>query len=142
MTVPISHGTTIVLGSLTIGRVINLGELSQMADEEDITTYESTNAYKEKLLTLLDAGELPCAIEYDGTATTGEAALLQAKFVAKTYETLTITINDGLVTGSKFACSAAIKKLGTQWSAAGGKIIQNITFSLSGAVTHTPKVDA
>ncbi|MCE5185076.1 MAG: hypothetical protein LLF76_03005 [Planctomycetaceae bacterium] len=139
MTVPISHGTTLKIGSNTIGRIISIGELSQVTDIEDITTYDSPNKFKEKLATLKDAGDLPVVIEYDATATTGEAVVLQGKFNAQETEVITITVDDGTITGSKYQANGFVSKLGTQWGAAGAKIIQNITLTLSGAVTHAAK---
>lgn len=58
-----SAGTTLsykngTSGSTTIGKLTSIGEINQTADEVDITTLESTGAYREYLQGYKDAGTL------------------------------------------------------------------------------------
>lgn len=123
------YGTTFS-GATTgaIGEITRVGLPGISVDEIDVTTMDSTEAWKEFIAGLKDAGEASLTLLYEKANT---ATLMGA--VGAANEVWTITLPDG----STFACSGFIKSLGGE-SPQEDKISQTATVRFSGEPTFTP----
>ena len=86
-----THGkdTTAAWNSQSLGSVSSIGDVSITTDTVDISTYNQSDGFKEYLLGLSDAGEIPITCHYD-ESDTGQQNFV-TDFYAKTARTLTIT---------------------------------------------------
>lgn len=127
----IAHGITLT-GETTglIGKIINVGAPSQSREVQDVTTMDSVDMFREKIPGLIDAGELPVTVMYDGAAS-GVAAMLQEALEAAP-EVWTLVLPDA----SGYSGTAFVTALGFPSTEVGGKMTQDVTLTLSGKWTH------
>ena len=126
-------GTTGVFDGVTIGEITNVGEGTRTRELIEVFSCDSADEAVEKLSSGRDEGELPLTCIYDGEVA-GSYHSLDTKFAAGTSGTLTITFKNL----STMSATAIIRTLGTPGGPArGGIATYNITFSISGAWTHT-----
>jgi predicted secreted protein len=92
---------------------------------------DSTDAAKEYIAGMSDAGEITFTVNYDGSAA-GTANTLQTSFAARTAEVWTIAYPDT----STDAASGFITALG-KTTPLNDRISQDVTIKLTGVVTYT-----
>lgn len=92
---------------VTIGKLTSIGEINQIADEIDITTLDSTGAYREYLQGFKDAGSL----EVSGLYAPGDSSQQSFNTLYQSGDTVSWTITfpdkstitfDGFVSGVKY----------------------------------------
>jgi predicted secreted protein len=131
MTTPIqSFGTTIAFAGTAIGSVEDITGPGETAESVDITNHGSPSAYREKVATILDGGDLTFDIIY--TREAGQDALRSA-FEARTTGAVLITWPDG-GTGS-------FQGFVSNWNWAtpvAGVLRASLGITVAGAVTITP----
>jgi len=125
------HGTTLVGGSTgTVANVISITGPNQTRDSIDVSTMDSTSAFREFISGMLDPGEITFDVNYAGAAA-GEANSLNTALTAAA-ETWTITFPDT----SSWACSGFVTALGFG-DPFDDKITQSVTIKFSGVPTFT-----
>lgn len=82
-----TFGTILKWAGQAIARVTDITGPGETAENEDVTTHSSPQAYREKIPTILDGGELTFDLIYLGE--TGQAALRTA-FTSRDVDTVTI----------------------------------------------------
>jgi len=120
----------------TIGNIQSIDGPNQGRNSIDVSTMESTSRFREFLPGMLDAGELTCEMNYDGTAA-GTANALQTIY-ASTSTALEwhIAFNDG-TTPSSFACIGHVTALGFAVPSFDDKVSQSLSVKLTGVPTYT-----
>ena len=84
-----SFGTSITIDGAAIAELTNIGGVDLTVDVIDVTSHDSSNAFREKIAGLIDAGQIPIEGNfYPGD--TGQAALL-AKLLARVVGVFVIT---------------------------------------------------
>lgn len=71
-----SFGTKFSWSGVDVGGLTTINGISISVDSTEVTTHDSTDAYKEFLPGLIDAGEVGIEGYFDHTDTTGQQAML------------------------------------------------------------------
>jgi predicted secreted protein len=122
------HGSTLSIGGTAIGNIVSISGPSISRDSIDISTMDSSSKWREFIPGMIDAGEITCDVNYDGTTV---SALLAAQLTA-TAQTIKVNLDsDGSFTGSGF-----ITSLG-HTIPFDDKIQQSVGIKLTGALTHS-----
>jgi hypothetical protein len=101
-----AYGTILKRNGNAIGELTSIGGIEITADFEDVTTHQSTAAFREKIMTVLDAGNIPCEGNFIPGDTLGQIGLMTDQ-AAGTLQTFTIEF-PGI--SSTFAFSALVTK--------------------------------
>lgn len=88
-----SVGTTIKLGTATIGKLSSIGAVAPTADELDVTTLDTTGGYKSFLQGFKDGGSVECT-GYMAYGNAGQVAVVTA-FNSGTTQEVEIEYPDG-----------------------------------------------
>ena len=62
------HGSSLAVGGTTIANIISIAGPNQTRDPIDISTFDSTSAFREFIPGMLDPGEYTLELNYDGSA--------------------------------------------------------------------------
>ena len=123
------HGTTLSGASTgEIAQITNLGGMNLEADDIDTSTMASTNAFKEHMAGMIEAGEITMQLFYEKA---NSNTIIGA--VGGTAETWTVTFPDS----STFACSGYIKSHGLE-APHDGAITAPAAIKLTGEPTFSP----
>jgi predicted secreted protein len=122
------HGSVLTFGGTAVGNIVSISGPSVSRDSIDISTMDSSNKWREFIPGMIDAGEISCELNYDGTT----ISKLLADNLTSTAQTVTIKMdNEGLWSGSGF-----ITSLG-HTIPFDDKIQQSVSLKLTGALTHS-----
>lgn len=120
MTAYISTGITVSFSTLS-GELLDLSSTGETCDTEDVTHQASTNEWREFLASLKDGGEYTWTIHAGGTVP-----------AVATSDTLGITLPTGAGT---LSVSAILTKKHQLSAPLGGKIVEEVTFKVTGEPT-------
>lgn len=141
MTIAIAaHGTLLKIGDgggtevfTTIAEVVDIGGPTMTLDPIDVTSHDSTAAYREFIGGLLDAGEVTLTINYVPTAATHDATTgLIADMVARVVRNFQLVFPDSGTT--TWSISALITSF-EPGEPIDDKLSADITLKLSGQPT-------
>jgi len=126
-----TFGTTLSWAGTAVGTIRAIDGPGESVESEDITNHASAGAYREKVPTLIDGGEVSFEIIYSHEA--GQTAL-RAAFAARTTAEVIIELPDTAGTsGTTFTFQAFISDWG--WAIPdAGALKGNISITVAGAV--------
>jgi len=113
----------------TIGNVYNLSIQGQTGDIVDVSTWDSTDKWKEKIAGMKDPGTITFSVNYDGSAS-GVANAIYANFQVS--QNWTVTFPD---TSTYFV--AGFINDNTITAPVGDKITQDVTIVATGVPVFT-----
>jgi predicted secreted protein len=133
-------GTTLEYTEPTalVGGLTKIGGVSMTADNQEVTSHDSTGGFKEYIPTLLEPGE--CQIEGNMLpADAGQVAML-AHYQARTNEPFKITFPDGAgnTPGSTWEFDASISAFAYGDAPVAGVLAFTATLRISGQPVFTP----
>ena len=141
------YGTTLKVRSATastsssnytsVGNIQSIDGPNQGRNSIDVSTMESTSRFREFLPGALDAGELTCEMNYDGTASGTADALNTLYASTATNWEWTIQFLDNTSTPSKFASIGHLTALGFAVPSFDDKVSQSLSLKLTGVPTYT-----
>lgn len=100
----IGDGATPTEAFVTVAEVTGLDGPNLTADTVELTSHSSTSAFKEYLVTLLDAGEVTCTINYVPTdATHNPTTGLLSKYAARAKTNFKLVFPNGAATTWTFS---------------------------------------
>ena len=103
-----AYGTTLTWDSIAIAGLTNINGVEVTADTVDVSTHDSTSAYKEFVVGMLDGGEVTLEGYFDYTDTTGQHAMF-TDMAARASKTGIITFPSA--TGTTWTFTAVITGL-------------------------------
>ena len=121
------------------GNIISFGGPNEAKDAIEISTMDSSTKFREFIPGMMDAGEITCELNYDGS-NAGEANKLNSLFVSTASTDIwRVTIND--VPSAASSCSY-FQSVGFVTSLGHSipfddKVTQSLTLKLSGVPTFT-----
>lgn len=121
------YGTTVDLNSVAVAELLSVSGPSMAGETIDVTHMESTDAFREKIPGLVDAGQIELEVQYTKTQTAAIHALW------RTTVPVVVTFPDG----STFTCSGHLTALGTE-TPLEDKITQTISIDITGKPVFTP----
>lgn len=126
----VGHGTTLAgVSTGTIGKILRMSWDGINAGVIDVTDFDSTNKFIEKIAGLKDATRLNVDIKYDKTLfNTVEGA------IGASNENWTVTLPDS----STLVCSGFIQDAGRLEVPLPDKVTSSLVIELSGEPTFTP----
>jgi predicted secreted protein len=129
----VAQGTAVTWNTAAVPEILNLSGPSNTASEIDVTNFDSTGAYKEYLMGLLDGGEITAECNFIPSNSVVQAII--ADYAARTARAWTITFAD---TGSAvLGGNGYIKSYGVS-APIEGQVKFSFTIRVTGAVTLTP----
>ena len=129
------YGTLLKAGATTIAEVTDISGPSIKLDTQDVTTYVSPGAFREKLATLLDAGDVKFTISFLPTdATHNYTAGLLHNMVTKALITYSLVFPNTGATTWTFTAYVAGFDLKTPVD---NRIQADITLTITGMPTFT-----
>ena len=130
-------GTLLKMGSTptTVAQVYDISGPSMSADTEDVTTHDSASIpWREKIATLIDAGDVQLSLYFDpdGTTHTDASGGLLFVFKNRTLEDFAIVFPDT----SQVAFEAFVTQFQPK-APIDGVLTADVTLTISGALTWT-----
>jgi predicted secreted protein len=121
-----------------IGGLTDIGGVSMSADQQEVTSHDSTGGFKEYIPTLLEPGEITMEMNML-PADAGQVAV-QEHFTARENRAITVTYPDGdnNAAGSTWEFDASVSKFETGKAPVNGILGASITFRISGQPVFTP----